>query len=170
MKKQGFLLAIGLLLSVPIVRAHCPLCTIGAAAAAGGAAYLGVSYTVIGLFIGAFAISTGMWFSKVIKKQIIPMQVHAIVALSFITTIIPINPFFTDLHPLFISWIGPYGTTIGLDFFLLGSILGGLITLSTPILSSKVTHLRNGNHIPFQGIILTLSLLLTFGLLIQFLL
>ena len=51
------------------VSAHCPLCTAGAAIAAGGAIYLGVSVIVVGLFIGAFAVSTGWWVAKIIKKQ-----------------------------------------------------------------------------------------------------
>lgn len=41
--------------------AHCPLCTIGAGAAAVGAAWLGVSYMVIGVFLGAFGLAIGLW-------------------------------------------------------------------------------------------------------------
>ena len=37
--------------SMAFVRAHCPLCTIGAGAAAAGAVWLGVSKVVVALFI-----------------------------------------------------------------------------------------------------------------------
>mgnify|MGYP006929334256 CR=1 FL=1 len=55
--------------SARIVSAHCPLCTIGAGAAAGAAIWLGISKVVVAMFIGAFAMSMGMWFSRIIKKQ-----------------------------------------------------------------------------------------------------
>ncbi len=38
-------------------------------AAAAGAIWLGVSKVVVALFIGGFAMSMGMWFSKIIKKN-----------------------------------------------------------------------------------------------------
>jgi len=46
------------------VMAHCPLCVVGAGAAGAAAMWLGVSKVVVALFIGAFAMSMGMWFAK----------------------------------------------------------------------------------------------------------
>lgn len=156
------------LVSSSSVFAHCPLCTLGAAAAAGGAAFLGVSNIVIGLFIGAFAVSIGWWVSRLIKKQFVPYQKAGIILLSFVTTVLPLLPFLSDIHPLYLSWIGSYGSTFAIDYFLLGSLLGGIIVSITPWLSNRITIVRSGKFLPFQGIILTLSLLLILGVAIQF--
>lgn len=155
------------LLGTSSVFAHCPLCTLGAAAAAGGAAYLGVSNIVIGLFIGAFGVSIGWWISRLIKKQFVPFQKILIIVFSFATTILPLMSFLVDVHPLYLSWAGKYGSTFAIDYFLLGSLLGALIVSITPWASNRITALRSGKHFPFQGIILTLSLLLVLGIVIQ---
>ena len=70
-----------LLFAIPLIillsknaMAHCPLCTIGAGALGAGAIWLGVSSVVVALFIGAFAMSMGMWFARIIKKQYVPFQ------------------------------------------------------------------------------------------------
>ena len=158
------------LLTIPAVSAHCPLCTIGAAAAAGGAAYLGVGNIVIGLFLGAFAMSMGLWFARLIKKKYIPFQNSLVVLISFITTLIPIRPMLSDFRPLYISWLGQYGTTFAIDIFLIGSILGGIIVTIAPKISSKITKLRNGKFIPYQGMLLTFGILSILGVIIQLLL
>ena len=54
--KKIFLVPFLFIFMVDEVLAHCPLCTAGAAVAVGGAAWLGVSKIIIGLFIGAFAV------------------------------------------------------------------------------------------------------------------
>lgn len=168
MKKLTLFLAVTLLVSAETVRAHCPLCTLGAAAAAGGAALLGVSSTVIGLFIGAFAVSTGWWIARMIKKQLIPFQKTGIVVFSYAATVIPMLTLFPDIRPLYIPRMGQYGSTFVLNIFLIGSLLGGFIVAITPQISKKIGDLRNGRMVPYQGIVLTLSLLLIAGVLIQF--
>jgi len=94
------------------VMAHCPLCTIGAAAAAGGASLLGVKNIVIGIFIGAFAASIGLWVSRVIKKKYVPFQDALIVLFSFVATVIPMMPIITGFYPLYISLAGEYGSLL----------------------------------------------------------
>ena len=149
------------------VRAHCPLCTIGAAAAAGGAAYLGVNTAVIGLFIGAFAVSTGWWVSRWVKKKYLPYQKTLIILASFLLTVIPILPLIGGTSPIYISWWGEYGKTIPYNTALLPSIFGGLVVSITPQLSKKISSLRNGKVFPFQGVILTLLSLILLGIIIQ---
>src|SRR3989344_9427231 len=100
-----FLSAIG-------ARAHCPLCTAGALAAATGAAYMGVSQAAIGIFMGAFAVSTALWMARIIKKEYIKYQKPLLVIVSFILTIVPIAKFLTDIKPLFIYLIGSYGSIL----------------------------------------------------------
>ncbi len=156
------------------VSAHCPLCTIGAGVAAAGAVYLGVSKIVVSLFIGAFAVSTGWWVSRMIKKKYIPYQKHFIILASFLLTIIPIMPIMETIKPFYLSLFGGYGTlfnrTYLLNMALFGSILGGGIVYLTPSISSRISKIRGGKIIPFQGVILTLSLLIIVGGIIQLLL
>ncbi|NOZ81349.1 MAG: hypothetical protein GXP63_06790 [DPANN group archaeon] len=167
--------ASGLLLGIQTVRAHCPLCTLGAAAAAGGAAYFGVKSAVIGVFIGAFAVSTGWWVSRLIKKQYIPYQLPALILFSFIATILPMLPMFSgphDVYGWYVSLAGSYGSFLNrtyiINLFLVGSLLGGSVVSVTPWLSKKITEARQGKMIPYQGILLTFGLLLLAGLVLQF--
>lgn len=151
------------------VSAHCPLCTIGAGAAAGAAVWLGVSKVVVAMFIGAFAMSMGMWFSRIVKKQYVPFQKSLIVILVFLTTVLPLLPIFKAIGPLYLSFIGAYGTTYAFDYSLASSFLGGVIVFISPNLSGQVTKLRKGKMLPFQGTALTLLSLIIVGFVIQFL-
>ena len=151
------------------VVAHCPLCTIGAGAAAGAAVWLGVSKVAVVLFIGAFAMSMGMWFSKIIKKKFIPFQNFIIITLVFALTFFPLLPLFKAIGPVYLSSIGEYGTTFAVDYSLYSGLLGGLMVLVSPSVSRKITKLRKGKHIPFQIMILSFSALLIAGIAIHFL-
>ncbi len=156
-----------ILASISSVSAHCPLCTIGAGAAAGAAVWLGVSKVVVALFIGAFAMSMGMWFSKIPKKKYIPFQKTAIILLIFLTTFLPLLPLFKAIGPLYIPFIGAYGTTFAFNFSLASGLLGAAVTFASPSLNRKIKE-KNWMKIPFQGIILTFGLLLIIALIIQF--
>lgn len=151
------------------VSAHCPLCTIGVGAAGAGAIWLGVSKVVVALFIGGFAMSMGMWFSRIIKKQYIPFQKTIIVTVIFLTTVLPLSPIFSAVGPLYLSFIGDYGATYAINYSLISSFFGGLIVFVSPALSKKITEFRKGKIMPFQGVVLTLALLLITGGLIQIL-
>ena len=149
------------------VMAHCPLCVVGAGAAGAAAVWLGVSKVVVALFLGAFAMSMGMWFARIIKKKYIPLQNFLIVAIIFFTTVLPLMPLFKALGPLYLSFIGDYGTTYVFNYYLASSFLGGIIVLSTPSISKAITKKRNNKILPFQGTLLTLALLIIVGILIQ---
>lgn len=167
-----FYLVLVLILGAGLVEAHCPLCTVGAAAAAGGAAWLGVSSLVIGLFIGAFAVSMGWWIGRLIKRRILPLQFPLLVAASFALTIVPMLAMFPAFFPWQVSIAGGYGTPLNrlylVNQFLLGSLIGGAIVCLTPAISAWITRLRGGRHMPFQGVALTLSLLILLGVVLQF--
>ena len=170
MRKLFFILIIFLvpLLLVESVNAHCPLCTVGAGAAAAGAVWLGVSKVVIGLLIGAFAMSMGMWFAKIPKKQYVSLQKTLIISIIFFTTILPLLPIFSAVGPLYLSFIGEYGKTYAVNYSLASSFLGGTITFVSPSLNKKIKEKRNDKGIMFQGILLTFSLLAVAALIIQF--
>jgi hypothetical protein len=140
----------------------------GAAAAAGGAMWLGVSGTVVALFIGAFAVSMGLWIGRIIKKQYIPHQTAWITLVSFATTALPVLPFMMsgtpgDYIPIFISWAGEYGSLLNRTYLinipLIATLVGAGIVLAAPWMSRKITDLR-GETLPYQGVSLTLIILI----------
>lgn len=172
MGKLGIRALLALLLAAPIARAHCPLCTAAIVGAAGGAAVLGVSYSVIGLFVGAFAVSTGWWVARAVKRRVVPMQEQALVAASFLLTVLPLAPFMPSVEALNVFWFGPYGSlfnaTYVYDSFLAASVLGGAIVAVAPALSARVAEVRGGRRVPYQGVLLTLALLVLAGVALQF--
>lgn len=153
------------------VSAHCPLCTIGAGAAAAGAVWLGVSKVVVALFIGGFAMSMGMWFARVVKKRYVPFQKTLIILIVFLTTVLPLLPLFTHTAGFHVDLTGGYGSLLNRTYVvnhsLFSSLFGGMIVFFSPALSGKITKLRNGKMIPFQGIALTLLSLIVVGAIIQ---
>jgi hypothetical protein len=164
---------IGLLsgiIAIPnIASAHCPLCTIGAGALAVFAASIGVSSIVVGIFIGAFALALGSWISKIIKKEYIPYQKPVVTALIYLSTVIPIMPFIRDYGPLYIPWIGNYGTTYTIDLFLLGAVIGLIIMLIAYPISKWVTKINGKALMPYQGLIITFCFLLVVSVIIELL-
>ena len=105
-------------ISSTTVIAHCPLCTAGAAFVAGGAAVLGVHRMVIGVFIGAFAVSMGIWLGRAIKKKFMPLQKTIIVLFSYLLTVFPIRPLLKDLHTFLISLYGDYGSLFNMTYLI----------------------------------------------------
>lgn len=175
MKKLFLLLALIPLFLVENVKAHCPLCTAGAVVAAAGAGYLGVNMVAIGVFIGAFAVSMGLWISKLIKKRYIPAQAALLVLISFLTTILPVMAALPnqehEVYPLYISMAGDYGGFLNRTYLfskvLIGGLIGGLVTLFTPMLSMLVTRARNGKMLPFQGVGITFLALIIIAAVVQ---
>ena len=168
MNRKFFILPLLTIFLARFISAHCPLCTVGAGVVGVGAMWLGVSKVVVSLFLGAFAMSMGMWFSKIPKKRYIPLQKTIIVLAIFLTTVIPLIPLFKAIGPLYLSFIGEYGATYAVNYSLATSFLGGLIVFISPNLSKSLTKMRKEKIFPFQGTILTLSLLIILGILIQF--
>ena len=166
-----FLFLLAPILLATRVAAHCPLCTIGAGAAAGAAVWLGVSTIVVALFIGGFAMSMGMWFARWTDKKFgkrVPFQSALIILVVFATTFFPLLPLFKAIGPLYLSFIGEYGTTYAVNYSLYSGLLGGVLVFISPKMNKKITKLRKGKHIPFQGIMLTFFMLLIVGTIIQF--
>ncbi len=172
MGRFGTKALMALLFAVQSARAHCPLCTAAIAGAAGGAALLGVGNAVIGLFVGAFAVSTGWWAARAIDRKFIPFQEHALVAASFLLTVLPIAALLPSVQAVNVFWFGDYGSlfnaTYVLDRFLAAALLGGLIVAVAPALSAKLAEMRGGRRVQYQGVLLTLSLLALAGFALQF--
>lgn len=171
--KKIFLLPVLFTLIPKISFAHCPLCTAGAGALAVLATSMGVSSVVVGLTIGAFAISLAMWTNKLVKKEYFSFQSFLIVSLVFVSVILPIMPLIRHYGPLYISFWGDYGTlfhnTYTINLFLAGVPLGAMILLVSPYISRTMTRYRGEKTIPYQGIIITFSLIVVISVIIQLL-
>ena len=171
MKKILFYFVAILALVVPkTASAHCPLCVAGAGALAVLAASLGISSVVVGILIGAFALALGLWLAPLVKKQYIPYQKQILTLLIFVGTIVPIMPLIKDYGPLYISLGGEYGTlwhnTYTVDLFLFGSVVGVVLMLVAPLASRLLTKLRS-KQIPYQGVTITLFLLVIVSVIAQ---
>jgi hypothetical protein len=169
--KKLFILPTLLIFLTEFISAHCPLCTIGAGAAAGAAVWLGVSKVVVALFVGAFAMSMGMWFSnlKFFKKKYIPFQKTLIIIATFLATVLPLLPIFSAIGPLYLPFVGAYGATYAINYSLASSLLGGFLVFSSPGISKALTKARKGKMLPFQGILITFLTLIIAGGIIQLL-
>lgn len=160
------LLVLNLLVSTP-AHAHCPLCTAGAGVVALGAARLGAGPMSIGIFLGAFAVALGLWVARYLKKQYLPRQRVLLAILSFATTIFPLQAVLADSASVYLPFWGEYGKTFVINLFVVGAVAGGILTLLPPYLSKKLTLARSGEMYPFQGMVITLLLLVSAAAVIE---
>ncbi len=149
--------------------AHCPLCTIGAGAVATGAMFLGIANSVIGVFMGAFAVALGLWISKYVNyKWRYKDELLAVV--SWVLTVMPLQPMFKSYTSIYIMWFGEYGSVFNrtyiIEKFIIGSIVGAFIVYLSPYISKKITMIR-GKTVSFQGMIITFTLLILVGIIFQ---
>ncbi len=166
-------IALAILLVPQIAYAHCPLCTLGVGAAAASAKYFGLDVSIIGLFVGAFGISTGLWFARAIKKKFIPYQTAIITLLSYLLTVIPLRFISTDNLYLPILLFGEPGSFLNkiywIDMLIFGSIIGGLVTTLGYYIHNMLKKKNNDKVLfPYQGIALTLGILIIAGAILFF--
>lgn len=151
--RKALLLPLFLLALPKLALAMCPLCSAAVGGAAIVAGYYGVDFSIIGLFIGAFGLSTGIWAANWIKTQHIPHQKKIIVAASLVLTIIPMIPivpdaFYLPLHIL------DFTKVLWLNKILVGSILGVLISYGAFAVHNKIKQTMGKVLFPYQGVVL----------------
>ena len=157
-----------ILVNASLVYAHCPLCTGAVGAAAISAKYFGMDSSIIGLFIGAFGISTGLWIGRKIKKKFVKYQLPIIVGLSFLLTVVPLKNISNEnlYFPLLVFGVpgSLFNKIYWVDKIVFGSIIGGLITLAGYYLHNVIKTIKGKVLFPYQGIAITLVLLFAVGL------
>ncbi|MBI1936475.1 hypothetical protein HYS31_08665 [Candidatus Woesearchaeota archaeon] len=150
----------------PAAYAHCPLCTAAVGAAAVSAKYYGMDVTIIGLLIGAFGVSTGLWIGLKLKK-FFRFQLPLIVAASFLLTVIPLMYIDKSTVYLPLLFFGLAGSLLNkvywLNKILFGSIIGGIVTTLAYASHTAIKKVNGKVLFPFQGIALTLAFLLASG-------
>ncbi len=170
MKKIFFLLFPMLVLFAGVAHAHCPLCTAAVGTAAVTAKYFGVDTSIIGVMIGAFGISTGLWVALAIKKKFkfIKFQTPLIVLASFLLTVIPLMPILSDTLYFPALFFGQPGSIFNqvhwINKMMLGSVLGGIAALAAYFAHNKVKAVRGRVLFPYQGIAFTLAALIVTSL------
>ncbi|MDP3880769.1 MAG: hypothetical protein Q8Q32_01120 [bacterium] len=173
MKKLSIVSASILLMAMPkLASAHCPLCTIGAGALAVFAASIGVSSVVVGILFGAFSVALSLWMAGIIERKWKVSQREIVAAVIFLSTILPIMPLIKDYGPFYLAIAGEYGNllhrTYTVNLFVLGVIFGSVLMLIGPYFSRVLTKIR-GKQFPFQGISITLLLLIIVSTIVQIL-
>ncbi len=153
------------------IYAHCPLCTGGAGAAALAAAYFGVKYGALGVFLGAFAIALALWFAHKLTEKF-KYQSQLIFWAVYLSTVIPFYFMFKgDYTSKYISISGDYGSILNrtylIDLYLIGLVVGSLIVYVSPKLSAVLTKKR-GKSVKFQGMIINFALLLVAAVVLQY--
>src|SRR3989344_1815747 len=163
MNKKIFLWAsapIASLIILPkLVSAHCPLCTVAAGAGIGVARWIGFDDSIVGLFLGAFIVSMGLWFNNLLKKRKvnIPSQGFLIVFASFLFTVVPLYltgiirnfEIVKSLPELSMLGLGVFG----IDKLLLGIIVGILAVGASFSLSEYIKKKNGKVLLPYQGIL-----------------
>lgn len=96
-----------------------------------------------------------------------------LILISFLSVVLPLKLYFYEIGSFYLYLFGDYGSlfnrTYVYDKFLLGSILGGLVILISPLLSKKLSQLRQGRTFPYQRLVITFLLLILLSILFQIL-
>ncbi len=159
MNSKKLLLAPLALLGIQAVHAHCPLCTGAAIGGIALARIFGVDDSIVGIFIGAFIVSTALWFSKILQKRKLkfPLQDELFVAASFLMMVVPlyaanvITSF--DMVRSMPAHHAIFGLGVfGIDKLLFGIIIGTIGVWLALLLSDGIKEARGKSLWPFQGI------------------
>ena len=175
LKKSVIALFASVIGAIPLVSAHCPLCTGAAIAGVGAARFLGVDDSIAGLFIGAVIVSSALWFNKWLKKKKInfPLQEIAIVILSFLLFVIPFygaglitNFDMVKSMPEHHSMLGL--GIYGIDKLFFGIIVGTILIWAAFSLSDYIKKKRGKVLYPYQGISFMFIILAVLSLIFWF--
>ena len=180
MKKKIYsiiMLATLILIAVPNVLAHCPLCTTGAVVGVGYARAYGIDDSIVGLFLGALIVSSALWFNKWLQKKIsFPFQEVLLVLASFLLLAIPfystgmiINfsmvKSMPEAHGM--TGLGVLGlANFGVDKLLFGMILGSLVIWGVFSFSEHITRKIGKRLFDYQGMAFMLASLMILSLIL----
>jgi|Deesub1362B_J571_1020462.scaffolds.fasta_scaffold00026_30 uncharacterized protein YacL len=135
------------------VYAHCPLCTAAVGTGLLVTRLYGVDDTVVGVWIGAFIVSTALWFGRLIERRYrrLPLHDFTLIMLGLVLTLLPF--YFTGL-------INMQNRLLGLNKLLLGILVGCFVAYSGIFISGKIKEKRGKVLFPFQTIAITLASLI----------
>ncbi len=160
---KKFFLSIGIILlsiiSLNSVSAHCLLCTGAAIAGVGAARFIGVDDSIVGLFLGAFIISTALWFNKwLVKKKVkIRLQEIILVLISFALLVVPLYTAGLITNFEMVKSMPEHHSMLGMGIYGIDKLFFGIITGSLAIwmsftLNDYIKEKRGRILWPYQGI------------------
>lgn len=167
--KQFLIAAFLMVFAALPVHAHCPLCTAAVGASAVTAKYFGVETSIIGVLIGAFGISSGLWIALNLKKYV-KFQTALIVMGSFLLTVLPLTAAMPDSAYFPVLIAGSPGTLLNKVYWvnemLIGSMLGAIAALTAFALHMYIKKSRGKVLFPFQGVVLTIAAILVMAIML----
>ena len=147
-----FFTVIGSFLFAFSAKAICPICTVAVGAGVGFSRWLGVDYTVTGLWIGGLTVSIIMWtIDWIEKKKILFKEGKILTALAYYAIIV---------IPLY--WTGimghPFNKIWGIDKLLVGIVIGSATFFAGGTWYYNLKA-KNGGHayFPFQKVVMPVS-------------
>lgn len=160
------------ILSLNLVSAHCPLCTGAAIAGVGFTRAYGVDDSIVGLLLGGFIASTGLWIHNWLKRRKrkidFPLQALILVSLSFLLLAVPmymkgmiIDFAMVKSMPEMHSMLGM--GIYGIDKLLLGIITGTLLISGVFSFSDYLKKKKGKRLFMYQGMVFMLISLAIFS-------
>lgn len=147
--------AVGLFLALPTkVAAVCPMCTVAVGAGLGISRWLGIDDSIAGIWIGALALSSGMWLAGWVAKKDwnIPKK-ELLASFSFHFLLIP------TLYLLDIAGV-PFNTLWGIDKIILGIFVGTAVFALSAATDKYLRSTNEGQvYIYYQKVILPMLFL-----------
>lgn len=149
---SGLIIPLTILLAVPAVWAHCPLCTAATGAVVATTRVYGVDDLIVGTLIGGFAISTALWIDRILKKRnrgkaYVRGQGAAIVGISIALTVAGF---------LFMPVPGTATTMFGFDKLIVGILAGSAVSLFAFALHEKLRKINGKSFFPLQAVAIVL--------------
>lgn len=148
----------GVLLFLPSkVMAFCPLCMVATGAITGMLRYLGVDDAIVGLWLGAFALSSVFLLNNFLIKR--GRKIKFQLLLIFIS--------FYSLLLSALYWtavLNPYNKILGINKIIFGIIIGSALILTAPNIDRFLRKQNQGKiFISHQKMIVAIGLLIIFS-------
>lgn len=130
-------------------QAVCPVCTLAVGAGLGISRWLGIDDAITGLWIGALATSSGMWFGEWLKSK--KVNSNILLTLNYFSFHILLIP---TLYLLNIAG-NPFNTLWGVDKIILGIIFGTIAFFLSVITDRTIKKKNDGKVLVYyQKVIL----------------
>src|SRR3989338_1165652 len=154
---------LSLIVVLPSVMAHCPLCTAATIVGVGVTRSLGWDDSIVGVFVGAMIVSSALWVNNIFKKRNIGgnvfLRISSITVATFVLTI---------LSFYYAGLFGPANTyrIFGMEKIIFGTISGAVVSFVAFFTSNEVKRRNDGKVLfDYQTIALTFGVLMLNALL-----
>ncbi len=164
-KILGLLLTplLSLIAIIPMVMAHCPLCTAATIVGVGVTRSLSLDDSIVGVFVGAMIVSSALWLDNILKKKNIRgnkfLRISSIILATSVLTL---------LSFYYAGILGPANTyrIFGVEKIIFGTISGAAVSFAAFFVSNEIKRKNKGKTLfNYQTMALTLGALILNALL-----